>query len=385
MRSYQTTHPWITFKFDLNWLQSEDWRLLGEARSKCDHIAGTPLLPPIAASLAKVYLAKGVNSTTAIEGNTLSEAQVLEHIDGKLLLPKSQEYQKQEIDNILKACDEILNQIKSGESLTLTADSIRRMNRQILKDIKHENWIVPGEIRDRAIAAGMYRGPAYEDCEYLLNRFCEWIDPLDLMKDEPQINGILKAIIAHICIVWIHPFGDGNGRTARLVEHQILIRSGIPAPATNLLSNHYNLTRSQYYDLLEETSINGGNLQPFINYALRGFVDGLLEQLTSIREFQTKMIWINYIYYSFSESSSTVGRRQRLLALEISEHTEGIKITEVPNLSRKITEAYSKLTDKAISRDISRLIKMNLVYKQEKKLFSNRDSIRAFLPVKALH
>jgi Fic family protein len=39
---------------------------------------------------------------------------------------------------------------------------------------------------------------------------------------------ILKAILAHLCLAWIHPFGDGNGRTARLVEFQILIFPGCP-------------------------------------------------------------------------------------------------------------------------------------------------------------
>ncbi|MDR1266053.1 MAG: hypothetical protein LBK42_10980 [Propionibacteriaceae bacterium] len=68
-REYESTHPWITFhhqtrqpKLDLK---------LGEAFSKCQQLAGTPLRPATADALASLYLAKGVHATTAIEGNTL--------------------------------------------------------------------------------------------------------------------------------------------------------------------------------------------------------------------------------------------------------------------------------------------------------------------------
>ncbi len=59
---------------------------------------------------------------------------------------------------------------------------------------------------------------------------------------------VAKAVLAHLYIAWIHPFADGNGRTARLVEFQILAQSGlIPLPAANLLRDHYNKTRDRYY------------------------------------------------------------------------------------------------------------------------------------------
>ncbi len=59
-------------------------------------------------------------------------------------------------------------------------------------------------------------------------------------------TGVLKAIVAHLYIAWIHPFGDGNGRTARMVEFKICLSSGIAVPAGHLLSNHYNETREAY-------------------------------------------------------------------------------------------------------------------------------------------
>ncbi|WP_433223897.1 Fic family protein [Dactylosporangium sp. CS-047395] len=45
---------------------------------------------------------------------------------------------------------------------------------------------------------------------------------------------MIKAMLAHLYLAWIHPFGDGNGRTARLIESQLLLQAGVPVPAANV-------------------------------------------------------------------------------------------------------------------------------------------------------
>ena len=99
MRTFERTHPWISFRIDLRKAAPTLWLLLGEAASKCEHIAGVPLRPSVAQSLHQLYLAKGALATTAIEGNTLTETEVLAHLQGKLRLPPSKEYLGQEVDN----------------------------------------------------------------------------------------------------------------------------------------------------------------------------------------------------------------------------------------------------------------------------------------------
>ena len=94
----------------------------------------------------------------------------------------------------------------------------------------------------------------------------------------------MRAGILAYQFVTIHPFPDGNGRTARLIEFHILFANGIPLPAAHLLSDHYNLTRAGYYRELAKASASGGDLLPFIRYALRGFLDGIREQIGRIRD-----------------------------------------------------------------------------------------------------
>jgi Fic family protein len=81
----------------------------------------------------------------------------------------------------------------------------------------------------------------------------------------------------------VHPFPDGNGRTVRLIELKILLSAGVPMPAAQLLNNHYNQTRTEYYRDLDIISKTNGNLVEFFKYANQGYIDGLKEQLDTIR------------------------------------------------------------------------------------------------------
>src|SRR5262245_44237004 len=113
-RTYQETHPWISFRVDLRSAPPELWMLLGEARSKIAHIAGSLLNPRVAREMHIVYLTKGALATTAIEGNTLSEEEARRRIEKDLDLPPSREYLGQEIDNVIAAYNEIKDELVSG-------------------------------------------------------------------------------------------------------------------------------------------------------------------------------------------------------------------------------------------------------------------------------
>src|SRR6266568_1311651 len=134
-RHYLQTHPWITFQLDLKRIDAMTWLLLGEALSKCDHIAGVPLLPEVADRLNRVYLTKGAHATTQIEGNTLSEEEVARRIDKDLKLPPSQQYLGQEIDNIVEAYNLIVQDVGAGKELKVTPERIARFNEIVLKDL----------------------------------------------------------------------------------------------------------------------------------------------------------------------------------------------------------------------------------------------------------
>lgn len=386
MRTYEETHPWLDFTLDVRQMDYTSWISLGEAVSKAEHIAGVPLDPDSAKELHAVYLAKGVLATTAIEGNTLTEDEVRKHLEARLRLPPSRQYLTQEIDNIVAVCNDIGNAVIRGDSGPITVDEIRGYNRLALRDLPLQEDVVPGELRLHSVMIGRYRGAPAEDCAFLLDKFCNWINNLEIPKGLEQPYSILAAIAAHLYFVWIHPFGDGNGRTARLIEFRLLLQAGFPTPAAHLLSNFYNLTRTEYYRHLDSASRSGGLMDDFIAYAIQGLVDQLREQLKVIRRLQWDTTWKNYIYERFGKGSPTHLRRRRLVVelSKIASNSGWVSSVDIPELSASLAREYAKKTAKTLSRDINAVVQMGLIERAGRKVRARKNMILAFLPARAV-
>ena len=385
-RKYEDSHPWLTFGVDLRHAPFSFWVLLGEARSKLEHLAGVPLRPDAAQEFHRLYLAKGAWATTAIEGNTLSEEQVRARIEGSLKLPPSQEYLGQEIDNIVAAVNEIARRLFEDAPAPLTPEMISEFNEMVLRDLELDPEVVPGEFRQYSVAAGPYVGAPAEDIPHLVARLCDWLQAeFEPPADHPDMvmaYVIIKAVIAHLYFEWIHPFGDGNGRTGRLVEFQILVSSGVPSPAAHLLSNHYNLTRSAYYRELNLASRSGGDVIPFVCYAAEGFVDGLREQIGRVQAMQMDVAWENYVHSVLDDESSPTTRRRRTLVLELSRATKLVPRSDLLELTGRVAEAYAGKTGKTLTRDLNALLKLGLLVRVPDGYEANKDMMRAFLAAK---
>lgn len=388
MKTYQQTHPWLKFELDLRNAPVDIWMALGEIRSKCEHIAGVPLDEDTQKQLYQIYLSRGVQATTAIEGNTLTEDQVLQRIEGKLELPPSAAYLGQEVDNIVLACNTILEGIIAGRQTDPDVDLIKSFNRRVLNKIPLSAVVVPGEIRRTSVGIGSYRGAPAEDCEYLLERLCSFINSQRTSRgdlDRLSIS-VLLAVLAHLYLAWIHPFGDGNGRTARLLEFLLLLDGGVPAPAAHLLSNHYNRTRQQYYFELEKASSSGGDVIPFLLYALQGFVGRLRDQLEEIRRYQHKTIWRDYVNRVLQtkggHQSVLVRARQQEVVTALSDRDDPVPISEVALLTPIIAKAYALKTRKTVNRDLNALRDLGLVEMSSTGVRARKETILAFLPPK---
>ena len=384
-RRYKQTHPWLDFSPDLRNAPLQLWMLLGEACSKCEHISGIPLQPHVSESLHLIYLAKGAHATTAIEGNTLSEEEVAKRIRGIRDLPPSKEYLGKEVDNILTGCNEILNDLADGSIRPLTPARIKELNRIVLEGLDLEPGVFAGEIPTFDVGVPGYVGAPREDCDHLLAQLCEWLERLDASFEQlqnPRLSGaILKAILSHLYLVWIHPFGDGNGRTARLIEYQILAGSGLPSPAAHLLSNHYNETRSEYYRQLQRASREPSGAIGFIRYALEGFVDGLQTQIELIHYQQLDVTWENYVHDKFRNMNSATNTRRRHLVLDLSLGSSAVPLTNIREMNPRTAAAYANRTDKTLNRDITALEHMGLVRRTKDGILPCRELILAFLPI----
>ena len=389
MRTYEKTHAWIRFRTDLSRVYLKLWLMLGECQSKCEHLSKVPLRPETARELSQIYLAKGVQATTAIEGNTLTEEQVLQHIRGELHLPPSTEYLQQEIDNIVRTCNETTRHVVAGTLPQLSIDRIKYLNACVLRNLSVSEEVQPGRLRTHSVLVGnVYRGAPAEDCVYLLDRLCDWLNgedfqPPESIKAYGTVFAIVRAVVAHLYLAWIHPFGDGNGRTARMVEFEILNAAGLPSPVTNLLSNHYNLTRSEYYRQLDMASKSEGDIGPFILYAVQGFLDGLRDYVEKVWKQHYDVVWRSYVYEKFRNHSSDVHKRRRSIVLDLSRTGEAKTKSEIATLTPVLARAYAQKTDKTLGRDLNELVAMELLIKEGDRYRARTEVILSYLPARA--
>lgn len=389
-RKYQETHPWISFSFNPMTLGLGTLIKLGEALSKCDHVSGAPLPPAEANLLNKVSLTKGIHATTSIEGNALTEEEVEKRIDGKLALPDSIKYQGVEIDNLLEILNEIINLNIDQELPPLSIELIKSWNKRILKDQPLGEDVTPGEFRNHSVVVGnAYRGAPAEDCPYLMDRFISFITE-ELQTDDATWHKplwIIRPIIAHLYFVWIHPFGDGNGRTARLIELYLLLKAGIPFPAAHILSDYYNRSRGRYYQALKQASKADNyehGLANFIDYAVTGFVEGLQEQVASIENIQIHIAWESFINQTIAaHGHNETWARRRTLARNLPYIVKGnvfIRKSNIRYANTELAKLYEGKSQKTMTRDLNALVECQLARQQGDYYASNIELMKAFLP-----
>ncbi len=383
MRRYLESHPWINFEAtDLNDLPPKTWMLLGEASARCEQLARAPLRPDVAERLYQIAMVKGAQATTAIEGNTLTEEQVAGILDGTFKAPPSRAYQEREVRNVLDALQEIADLVTEGGEFPVTKDLICDFNRRLLEGTEHEPDARPGAVRTHEVVVANYRGAPAQDCDYLLDRLAQWLESETFKSDDPEIGFALtvaRAVYAHLYMAWLHPFGDGNGRTARLLEFKILACSPMaPVPAAHLLSNHYNLTRDQYYRELAKASRSRRTVD-FVAYAAEGFVDGLRDQIDEVSELQFQVAWINYVHEVMNRFPTSPARdRQRTLVLAMPSDREVSK-TEAPMLDPGLAAMYATTGPRTLSRDLNRLHDAGIVRRSGRGWRANHAIMASFL------
>lgn len=353
--------PWISFHVDLTKMPPPFWMALGEARSKCNHLALAPLPPAIARELHLITLSKGAHATTAIEGNTLSEAEVAQIVRNRPPA-RDADYQVREVENVIDAYNHVLDELRAGGTPELTPDLIKAFNRQVLQGLELPVEVHPGEVRRHSVTVGTYRGPDWQRCEELLAEMCEWLNG-------PAFNGdgemripvaIIKASLAHLYIAWIHPFGDGNGRTARLCEFLALVTCGVPTSAAHLISNHCKSTRHEYYAQLQYASESGGDVARFLTYCAEGFVKGLVEQLQPIYDRQFRLNWQEFVRTQVTGRDPDMRDRRALIADELLFH-DPVTQRDIPHLTPRLAEIYAETGPKTLSRDLNELVRLGLL------------------------
>jgi Fic family protein len=357
---------------------------LGQCKALINAISGISLQPDYYKSLLNVSLIKGARATTAIEGNTLTEKDI-ENIQKGQSMPPSKEYQEIEVKNIIDSLNKLLVEVVIENKVKLiTSDLIKKFHKMVGMGLGEHFDAIPGKFRTDSRIVGTYRTLDYEDAPVLVDHLCDWLKNEFIFSESQHfVESIIQAIVTHVYIEWIHPFGDGNGRTGRLLEFYILLRAGTPDIASHILSNFYNETRPEYYRQFN-LALENRDLTKFIDYAVQGYTDGLMETFNVIQGNLFEMSWQKYIYDSFAVKKymqKKVLERKRTLILELPLN-KSYSLEQLVLATPLIARYYGNLSQKTVQRDINELIKMNLIVEEDKNYRANIDVLMHLVPVR---
>lgn len=100
-----------------------------------------------------------------------------------------------------------------------------------------------------------YTGPGADAVPGLMGEVVAWLEGGDL-----DAHVVVRAAMAHLHVVSVHPFGDGNGRIARIVQSLVLAREGLLAPELSSIEEHLARNTGDYYRVLQQ--VQGGSYRP---------------------------------------------------------------------------------------------------------------------------
>jgi Fic family protein len=241
---------------------------------------------------------------------------------------------------------------------------VKEFHGEVGKELGEQFDAIPGQFRTDDRVAGPYKCPAPTHIEDLMGRLCGWLQEEFGFASNKQTfaDAVVQAIVTHVYLEWIHPFGDGNGRTGRLLEFYVLLRAGNPDIASHILSTFYNQTRPEYYRQLDQAG-KTRDLSAFIRYAIQGYRDGLRAVMVAVADNNLKVSWKYLVHSKFAETpyrKKSVFKRRRNLALAIPPDKE-LDLDQIMILTPELAREYAVRTERTLLRDLEELHKIEIV------------------------
>lgn len=223
-----------------------------------------------------------------IEGSSLTLEAAFE-LAARHDEPRDLRDSERELLNYLRAFDE-LDGLKDERDYPVRPGDIRNIHRLLVEGVRGGDRYA-GELRRESVAVGdivdgktvvHHQPPNWGDVGDHVSGLCAWIQEVKRKSDgpdDPWIHPVLVAGIAQQRFVWIHPFVDGNGRTARMLTTLLLFQRGYDFKYLFNLSEHYNYNRDRYYEALRTADVTG-DYTAWLEY----FCGGLSRQMYLVRD-----------------------------------------------------------------------------------------------------
>lgn len=220
-------------------------KALMEIEASRQAVIELPMNVEVLASLRETARLAATHYSTQIEGNRLTRAQVEEALAGAHF--PGRERDEAEVRNYYRALEHV--ETLAAEPGRISEDDLRRIHGLVMYGRATVSGYREGQnvIRDSRTGGIVYLPPEAHDVPGLMAALVEWINN---QLESRELPAPIVAAVAHYQYATIHPYYDGNGRTARLLTTLILHRSGYGLKGIYSLEEHYVRDLRGYYAAL---------------------------------------------------------------------------------------------------------------------------------------
>ena len=240
------------------------WRALGT------------LAPDRLSALRRVATIESIGSSTRIEGNRLSDADV-ERLLANLDITSFATRDEQEVAGYAEAMELVF---KSWEELSVTENHVMQLHRDLLVRSEKDAWHRGAyKTSPNSVAAfdeeGQEIGVVFEtatpfDTPFLMAELFDW---LTLRQDRGDLHSLIVIALFTVVLLEIHPFQDGNGRLSRILTTLLLLRAGYAYVPYSSLESVIEQNKEDYYRALRRTQgtirTDEPEWQPWLEFFLR--------------------------------------------------------------------------------------------------------------------
>jgi hypothetical protein len=195
------------------------------------------------------------------------------------------------------------------------------------------------------------------------------IDSAALGDEFPRHDQLIQALALHYHFAAIHPFLDGNGRTARALEALMLQRAGLRQTLFIAMSNYYYEEKAKYLEALSQCGAAGHDLTPFLMFGLKGIEQQCTRLLGEIRRNVLKALFRNAMTELFGRLRSprkrAIAERQVAILGLLLDSDQPLLVMDIFD---RMETSYASLKNpvKALLRDVTYLVDLNAVTMKRK-------------------
>ena len=248
------------------------------------------LSPQVLGRIQRYFKIKGIYHSNAIEGNSLSIGETRLVVEMGMTIAGKTLKDQAEAKNLSAALD-FMEEIAVSQDSPILVGDLRQIHALILKDIDAS----AGRYRtsEVKISGSEFKPPQAHLISQQMDDLGAYLALVTKSDSSDAEIPILSAAAAHAWLAQIHPFIDGNGRTARILMNLILMRRGYPVCIIT------RDDRLRYYHALEESQ--AGDLTPLVELVYENVEDSLEEWEKAATEQKVQQDWLTSVTAKFEQ------------------------------------------------------------------------------------